>query len=58
MRFDMEKISISLNFSARLPMGRFGKPDEVAKVILFLASDLSSYVNGAVIPVDGGFLST
>ncbi|AEH25071.1 SDR family NAD(P)-dependent oxidoreductase [Pyrococcus yayanosii] len=58
MKLDMEKISISFNFRARLPMGRFGNPDEVARVILFLASDLSSYVNGAIIPVDGGFLST
>lgn len=58
MRFDMEKVGVSFHFNARLPMGRFGQPDEVARVILFLASDLASYVNGAVIPVDGGFLST
>ena len=39
-------------------MGRFRKPDEVAHVMLFLASDMVGYVNGALIPVDGGFLST
>jgi len=44
-------------FMARLPLGRFGDPDDVARVALILASDLSSYVQGALIPVDGGFLS-
>lgn len=39
---------------ARIPLGRFGKPEEVANVALFLASPRSSYVVGAVIPVDGG----
>lgn len=37
-----------------IPMKRFGSSDEVAKVALFLASDLSSYVTGEVIRVDGG----
>ncbi len=45
-------------FIKRIPMGRMGDPDEVARVMLFLASDLASYVNGAIIPVDGGFLSS
>ena len=37
-----------------VPMGRYGKPDEVANAALFLASDLSSFTTGADIPVDGG----
>jgi 2-hydroxycyclohexanecarboxyl-CoA dehydrogenase len=36
------------------PLGHFGQPDEYADVVLFLASELSRYVTGHVIPVDGG----
>jgi 3-oxoacyl-[acyl-carrier protein] reductase len=39
---------------ARIPMRRMGLPEEVARVMLFLASDLSSYVTGQVIRIDGG----
>ena len=41
---------------ASIKMGRIGTPEEVANVALFLASDLSSYVTGQVIGVDGGML--
>ena len=40
-----------------IPLGRFGRPDEYGTVVLFLASDLSSYVTGHVIPVDGGTMA-
>lgn len=36
------------------PLGRAGRPEEIAAVCAFLASDEASYVNGTVIPVDGG----
>lgn len=39
------------------PMGRLGEPAEVASVIVFLASDDASFVTGAVVPVDGGYLA-
>ncbi|MFP3189269.1 MAG: SDR family oxidoreductase, partial [Sulfolobaceae archaeon] len=39
-----------------VPLKRIGKPEEVANVVLFLASNLATYVNGALIPVDGGIL--
>ena len=42
---------------ARIPLGRFGDVDEVAKAALFLASDDASYVTGHTLAVDGGYLA-
>jgi len=39
---------------AKLPLRRYGTPEEVARVALFLASDQASYVTGAIVPMDGG----
>ena len=39
--------------AAPIPLGRIGEPQEVANAFLFLASDLSSYVSGTIIHVDG-----
>lgn len=41
---------------ARIPKGRWGLPDDVKGTVIFLASQASDYVTGAVIPVDGGYL--
>ncbi|WP_370303365.1 SDR family NAD(P)-dependent oxidoreductase [Pseudooceanicola sp.] len=43
---------------APIPLGRISQPHEQAAVIAFLASDEASFVSGAVLPVDGGFLAT
>ena len=42
---------------ARVPMRRVGKPEEVSNLVLFLASDQSSYITGSTVVIDGGWLA-
>ncbi len=44
------------NFKPMIPMKRIGKPEEIAKVVVFLASDDASYITGGVFDVSGGFM--
>lgn len=44
-------------YMRRAPMARAGRADEIVGPVLFLASDMASYVNGVVLPVDGGYLA-
>ena len=57
MKFKLNVVKSGMEYNMRNPLGRLGKPDEIARMALVLATDLSSYVNGTLIAVDGGFLS-
>jgi len=54
LREDAERSEALL---ARLPAGRFGEPEDLKGAAVFLASDASDYVHGAILPVDGGWLA-
>ncbi len=45
-------------FNDSNPMGRYAKPEEIADAVAYLVSDQASYINGALLPVDGGSLAT
>lgn len=50
----MRNQPIEESMMARIPLSRLGRPEEIANVIAFLASPLSSFMTGAAVPVDGG----
>ena len=47
----------SASILSRIPAGRWGTPEDVAGPVLFLASSAADYLSGAILPVDGGYLS-
>lgn len=49
-----EPMAVAKGNIARNPMGRYGEPEEIARIVVFLASDESDYVNGAAWLIDGG----
>ena len=62
MMFSMERTqsppddpeAVRRGMTRMIPMGRYGEPEEIAAVVLFLASSASSFMTGAAVPVDGG----
>lgn len=55
---ELEKDKEALNFLVSLhPIGRLGKPEEVAELVIWLSSDKASFVTGSYYPVDGGYLA-
>src|SRR5512132_1751103 len=49
---------VSAESTATIPMGRYGKPDEYADAVAFLASDRASYITGSLLRVDGGMIAS
>lgn len=58
LKVKINLIKTGYDFNQRIANRKWGEPDDVAKAVVFLSSDLASYVQGAVLPIDGGFLSS
>src|SRR5262245_27103019 len=54
-RWFRERPELRQQFEAQVPMGRLGEPDELGPLALYLASEASSYMTGAVLVIDGGY---
>lgn len=56
-KLDFSMLLIGMKFNSRLPTKKLGKPDDIARVALFLGLPMSSYMYGSEVVVDGGFLA-
>lgn len=52
---DHEKEKVRVELNARQPIGRLGKPEEIASMVRYLCSKEAEFVNGAILPIDGGW---
>jgi 3-oxoacyl-[acyl-carrier protein] reductase len=50
--------AVTAESTGSIPVGRYGKPEEYADAVAFLASDRASYITGSVIRVDGGLIAS
>lgn len=50
----LDEASTRADYDAAVPLGRMGRPEEIAKLVRFLASDDAAYMTGAAVPIDGG----
>ena len=55
LRWAREAPAIIETFKAQIPMGEFGKPEDLGPLAVYLASDASRYMTGAVLVIDGGY---
>jgi NAD(P)-dependent dehydrogenase (short-subunit alcohol dehydrogenase family) len=51
----LEKDKVRSELNMRQPIGRLGRPEEIARLALYLCSPAAEFMNGAVIPIDGGW---
>ena len=51
-----QNVELTESISKRIPMARWAEPEDIADPVLFLASDHARYINGAILPIDGGYL--
>jgi gluconate 5-dehydrogenase len=54
-RWFSDRPELKATFQDMIPMGRFGEPDELAPLAVYLASDASAYMTGATLVIDGGY---
>ena len=48
------EVEISLRAKQAVPLGRIGKPEDIANMVVFLCSDKAGFINGALVDIDGG----
>ena len=58
MSKDLQQMEQGKQLTKRIPMGRWGHPEDLMGTVVFLASSASDYISGVTLPVDGGHLAS